>query len=816
MINIRIFQTGMVNMNKKLKTALSLIQATTMLSVMLLPVYATDSMKDSGINYSETVGTVNNPGAGYTSTIWAVCKPDKTPVYSPSSNLVLFFIDIGGFSCGANGTEDDSGNYTEGIDYDLNDDFFKAWDETFQNCRDNGCMVALRFRYDATGRDNPEPASFEQVLHHIEQIKNSGLLEKYSDIIAYVESGFVGKWGEQHGGKYTSLQYKAKLLEAMLQAVPAPIPVTVRTPDIFAEWAGIKRSELTDSELIDSLTSSTYTSDVQANRNRIGLYDDGYMGSNSDLGTYANREIETDWLHNQTFTSYFGGEFSGNISFAQQYDTYLPENAIPEMYKTHLSYINSNIFQLYKDYTFSSEYDVADVDNSAYYGQNVYQFIRDHIGYRFVLRKSELTSKTAQGEEISVNFEVENTGFAGVIPEVQSYVILEKDGIYTLAEADIDCRNWKSCSKSTETLDIKIPSNLPSGEWNVYFKLNMGTEADIMNMNSRSIRFANDDVWNGSLGANYMGSISVTESAGNGNDNAVLYSAGNSITIDGVISSPYEWDNSTVAGTDDSGLQIKTYADDKYLYIASNVKKGTASAPVYNLQFNNTLNGERYWIYFASNGFIYFNHGDYGGSQCKWSDNMVEFRIPLDVVGFDTEINLANLRVFMQDSGNDWKLMSDMTVAECDKINPDFNIFSAYSEVYVNKGDSYEYKVIPDISGKTKYEWYFNGKSMSDENNDILSIKNITEENVGDYSVKITSESGIEKTFDAFKLSISPDGIAGDVNNDGEVNISDAVMMKNWLLGAGELTNSRNADLYRDGRIDAFDYILMRRLIIKH
>ncbi len=657
-------------MNKKIKAVLSLIQASLLLvSAVPLSVSAVNSaMKDSGIDYSETVGTINNPGAGYTSTVWAVCKPEQTNVYNPSSNLVLFFIDIGNFSSGINGTTDDSGNYTDGIDYDLDETFFNAWDETLKNCRDNGCMVALRFRYDANGKDNPEPASFEQVLHHIQQIKDSGLLEKYSDIIAYVESGFVGKWGEQHGGKYTSVQYKAQVLEAMLQAVPAPIPVTVRTPDIFAEWAGIKRSELNNTELIDSLTESQYTSDIQANKDRIGLYDDGYMGSDSDLGTYANREIETDWLHNQTYTSYFGGEFSGNLSWAQKYDTYLPENAVPEMYKTHLSYINSNIYQLYKDYTFSAEYDVDGVDNSAYYGQTVHQFIRDHIGYRFVLRNSELTAETVQGGEVQVNFEVENTGFAGVIPSVHSYVILEKDGVYTLAESDIDCRDWKSCTKSAETLDIKIPDNLPSGEWNVYFKLNMGTEADTMNMNSRSIRFANNDIWNGALGANYMGSVTVAESTEKGNNNDVLYSVGNQITVDGVLSSPYEWKNANTAGTNEEGLTIKTYADEKYLYIMSNTPKGTATAPVYNLQFNNTLNGERYWIYFQSNGFVYFNHGDYAGSQCKWSDNMVEFRLPLELIGFENEIALENLRVFIQDSGNEWVLVSDVKIPECETI----------------------------------------------------------------------------------------------------------------------------------------------------
>lgn len=657
-------------MNNKIKTVLSLIQVSALL-ISAIPFSASAKnsvMKDSGIDYSEMVGTLNNPGAGYTSTVWAVCNPGETKVYNPSSNLVLFFIDIGNFSSGINGTTDDSGNYTDGTDYDLDETFFKAWDETLQNCRNNGCMVALRFRYDANGKDNPEPASFEQVLNHIQQIKDSGLLEKYSDILAYVESGFVGKWGEQHGGKYTSVQYKAQVLEAMLQAVPSPIPVTVRTPDIFAEWAGIKRSELNDTELINSLTESQYTTDIQKNKDRIGLYNDGYMGSDSDLGTYANREIETDWLHNQTFTSYFGGEFSGNLSWAQKYDTYLPENAIPEMYKTHLSYINGNIFQLYKDYTFSAEYDVDGVDNSAYYGENVYQFIRDHIGYRFVLRNSEITSETVQGGDVQVNFEVENTGFAGVIPSVQSYVILEKDGVYTLAESDIDCHDWQSCTKSIETLDIKIPDNLPSGEWNVYIKLNMGTEADTMNMSNRSIRFANNDIWNGALGANYMGSVTIAESAEKGGNNDVLYAVGNKITIDGVLSSPYEWQNANTAGKNNDGLEIQTFADEKYLYIMSNTPKSTATAPVYNLQFNNKLNGEKYWIYFASNGFIYFNHDDYKSAQCKWSDDMVEFRIPLEVIGFEDEIALANLRVFMQDSGNDWKLMSDITIPECDII----------------------------------------------------------------------------------------------------------------------------------------------------
>ena len=272
------------------KRSLSLLTASLILAAGAHPVpvsvqAAEKALTDSGISYTETVETIPNPGAGYTTTIWPVCKPGSTPVYSPTGSLVLFFVDIGAFSSGANGTMNDDGTYTEGTDYDLDQEFFDSWRQTFENCRKNGCMTALRFRYDANGKDDPEPSSFDQVLHHIQQIKDSGLLEEYKDILCFVESGFVGKWGEQHGGKYVTVDYKAKLLSAMLDCVPSPVPVTVRTPDTFAKWAGISRSELGD-----------YVPEEGSEAYRVGLYDDGYMGSNSDLGTYADREKETTWL----------------------------------------------------------------------------------------------------------------------------------------------------------------------------------------------------------------------------------------------------------------------------------------------------------------------------------------------------------------------------------------------------------------------------------------------------------------------------------------------------------------------------------------
>lgn len=58
-------------------------------------------------------------------------------------------------------------------------------------------------------------------------------------------------------------------------------------------------------------------------------------------------------------------------------------------------------------------------------------------------------------------------------------------------------------------------------------------------------------------------------------------------------------------------------------------------------------------------------------------------------------------------------------------------------------------------------------------------------------------------------------GISGDVNADGKFNISDIVMLQKWLLGIGDLTDWKAADLYKDDIINVYDLSLMRRMLIE-
>ena len=63
--------------------------------------------------------------------------------------------------------------------------------------------------------------------------------------------------------------------------------------------------------------------------------------------------------------------------------------------------------------------------------------------------------------------------------------------------------------------------------------------------------------------------------------------------------------------------------------------------------------------------------------------------------------------------------------------------------------------------------------------------------------------------------AVEPPKVIGDCNDDGEFSIADAVMLRKWLLGSGELTNGENGDLCKDGIINVFDLCAMKKLLVE-
>ena len=80
-----------------------------------------------------------------------------------------------------------------------------------------------------------------------------------------------------------------------------------------------------------------------------------------------------------------------------------------------------------------------------------------------------------------------------------------------------------------------------------------------------------------------------------------------------------------------------------------------------------------------------------------------------------------------------------------------------------------------------------------------------------EFEITSEKEDSMEITC---KLKFTP---SGDVNNDGEFNISDLIHFRKWLLGTSGLriTDRNKADFCRDGKLNVYDFCLMKRALIK-
>ena len=68
---------------------------------------------------------------------------------------------------------------------------------------------------------------------------------------------------------------------------------------------------------------------------RLGLFNDGYLGTDTDCGTYKyDREREVNWLAKQNDHLSYGGE-SNKVSIMSNLEV-----CLPEMFLLRLSYIN--------------------------------------------------------------------------------------------------------------------------------------------------------------------------------------------------------------------------------------------------------------------------------------------------------------------------------------------------------------------------------------------------------------------------------------------------------------------------------------------
>ena len=163
----------------------------------------------------------------------------------------------------------------------LNDDLAGA--------RQHGLKLVLRFTYNFGFTAD---ASRDRVLQRIQQL--APILQANADVIAVLQAGFIGAWGEWHSSTngLLTLDNRSAIANALLGALPSSRMIQIRTPyharDLFA------------------LPTATTAFGTSASA-RVGQVNDCFVTNSSDAGTFQSA---ADWSYAEAVSAYTvqGGE----------------------------------------------------------------------------------------------------------------------------------------------------------------------------------------------------------------------------------------------------------------------------------------------------------------------------------------------------------------------------------------------------------------------------------------------------------------------------------------------------------------------------
>lgn len=423
---------------------------------------------------NETTERINNPDQGFYRPVYVKLTDSgaqyNSGVLSGTTQLYHLRIDISAFSAAAGGADKP---FTDGALNGLRSLLNEI------DTREKSAVV--RFAYDPnfSGKKDAEP-DFDVLLGHIRQA--TAVLNGYETTITAIEAGLIGPWGEMHSSKISDSEHTTRLIDEFLKNTEN-LPVLVRTPKKIYDYLGITVNDIDGYEIPPSSPAC-----------RLGLYNDGYLGSDSDLGTYTDRARETEFLSKINKRLPFGGEVVSPES--KLHDI---ENCTAEMFKLSLSYLNVEWNNSVIDKWKNTQYTEKCGNDKIYYGQSAFTYIENRLGYRFVLRNSKLNYSLKSGI-FKGQIKSENVGFGNLTKQKQlKLYFTDQTGqtAYKCAAGTFNGGNEIYFSQKIE---------LTSGKYSVYLCV-YGKE--INGSPAYCVRFANSDNWNEELKANYIGEITV-------------------------------------------------------------------------------------------------------------------------------------------------------------------------------------------------------------------------------------------------------------------------------------------------------------------
>lgn len=471
------------------------------------------------IQYVDGAETFAGPARGYAAGGWTTFKPEGLPNWRGGPGFHSSLWELSRFSGGREqGGKRPPPERVGGADIPLTDAMKADVRRYLEETRQKGGTLIVRIGYTWSDRAGCEPSDFDIVLGHVKEL--SQIMADYDDVVVGVEAGVAGPWAEMHSSDYCRPEYMNRILKTYCDNLSPDISILTRTAYYIAAFAGTKS---------DGLLEMLPFQDKDLKR--FGMYNDGYLGTWWDYGTWAG-----EWTREKgcrllkTFDDHpYGGELayvsmdwleknrekSGDLFDTNKW------NIVKDWYSQHLNYLRNigdrrhPLCAFIAKKTFSSDvYRFEGMpDLHEYDGVDLHKFMYDHMGYRFVVRDARLPKRIEPGKRAMIGLKVENTGFGRLLLPSRAEALFVSGGETFAAAVDgskCDISSIAGSEKRSLPILFTVPNDMKEGEYDVYLRFAAPLKDEAVgSVPRRPIRFANADMWNDELKANAFGKVEV-------------------------------------------------------------------------------------------------------------------------------------------------------------------------------------------------------------------------------------------------------------------------------------------------------------------
>lgn len=332
----------------------------------------------------------------------------------------------------------------------------------FAAARAAGIKLIVRAVYNyprgETDYHQAQDAPLPVVRAHLAQLKPA--FAANADVIAFVQAGFIGAWGEWHSSSndLTSAPNRRAVRDALLAAVPETRSIQFRYPPDLIAWGPLPR---------------------------VGFHNDCFMASQTDVGTFSEnagqRTREQAAMARLTAEAPFGGETCNPADDPGAVPRTGCAAILDEGARYHLSYLNADYYRRLFHDRWTAGGCMAEV--------------RRRLGYRFALVSASIIPRGRPGGEWHGTVTIRNEGWARLSNARRLEIVLIDSVNGTLRRIpvrSVDPREWLPGTATKVAFATRLPPDLAGGKYAV--ALALPDEASTLHDDPRfAIRFANHD-----------------------------------------------------------------------------------------------------------------------------------------------------------------------------------------------------------------------------------------------------------------------------------------------------------------------------------